>query len=109
MSALEDLFAFHVRMVNLPEPMREYRFAAPRRFAFDFAWPDLRVAVEIEGGVWTGGRHTSGAGFTRDCEKYNLAALNGWQVFRFTGDMVRDGDALQMTIQAIENALEMPK
>lgn len=69
--------------------LREYRFAPPRRFRFDFADPVTLIAVEIEGGNWTGGRHTRGSGFEMDCKKYNLAALRGWKVFRFTSGMLR--------------------
>jgi very-short-patch-repair endonuclease len=46
------------------------------------------TAVEIEGGVWRGGRHTTGAGFTRDCEKYLAASALGWMVLRLTPDMI---------------------
>lgn len=64
------------------EPRRELVFHAERRWRFDFAWPSKRVALEIEGGVWTGGRHVSGAGFTKDMEKYNYAAAMGWLIIR---------------------------
>lgn len=62
----------------------EHRFDASRQWRFDFAWPALHLAVEIEGGVFTGGRHTRGAGFVSDMEKYNAAALAGWLVLRYT-------------------------
>lgn len=68
---------------------REYRFAPPRMWRFDFALPAHRVAVEIDGAVWTQGRHTRGAGYERDCEKLNTAAALGWRVFRLTGGMLR--------------------
>lgn len=104
MSALEDLFALHCRAAKLPEPVREHVFAYPRRFRFDFCWPDRRVAAEIDGGTWTKSRHTTGAGFEKDCEKTNLAALNGWRVFRFTGGMVRSGAAIATVIEALKEA-----
>jgi very-short-patch-repair endonuclease len=63
-------------------PRRELIFHAERRWRFDFAWPAKRVALEIEGGVWTGGRHVNGAGFTKDMEKYNYAAAMGWLIIR---------------------------
>lgn len=66
----------------------ELRFAPPRRWRFDFALPQARVAVEIEGGVWCQGRHNRGAGFVSDCEKYLAAALAGWTVFRLTREMM---------------------
>ena len=85
-----------IRLLDLPEPEREYRFHPVRRWRFDYAWPSRMVAVEIEGGTWTGGRHTNPAGFEKDCEKYNNAALLGWRVMRFTSGMVRSGEAVQM-------------
>lgn len=83
-SHLERAFALQLRTSNLPPPEREYRFAPPRRFRFDFAWPSLMIAVEIEGGTWTRGGHTRGSGYASDCDKYNLAASLGWRVLRFT-------------------------
>ncbi len=84
-------------------PTREYRFAPPRRFRFDFAWPSLRIAMEIDGGIWTRGRHTRGAGVERDMEKLNLAAVNGWRVLRFSPRMVLDGSALTTAFRALRS------
>lgn len=80
---------------------REYRFHPVRKFRFDVAWPDAMVAAEIDGGVWTGGRHTTGAGFIRDQEKTNLAALAGWRVFRFTWKDVDSGQMADVLTQAL--------
>ena len=71
----------------------EYRFAPPRRFRFDAALPQERVAVEMDGGAWIQGRHTRGAGFIRDLEKLNLAVLLGWRVLRYTPQQIEDGTA----------------
>lgn len=73
----------------------EYVFLKGRRFRFDFAWPKHMIAVEIEGATFVKGRHTSGVGFAKDCEKYNLATLSGWRVYRFTTQMVNDQTAIQ--------------
>ena len=100
MSALEEIFALHCRAGAVPAVIREFRFAPPRMFRADFAWPAHMILAEIEGGVWTGGRHTRGAGFTKDCEKQNYAAALGYRVFRFTGDQVKSGAAIK-TIEAV--------
>ncbi len=71
-----------LRSVGLPAPIREHRFHAIRRWRFDYAWPEQRVALEVDGGVWTGGRHTRGAGFIKDMEKLNTATVAGWRVVR---------------------------
>jgi len=74
------------------KPVPEFRFHPTRKWRFDFAYPQKRVAIEIEGGVWTGGAHTRGKHFESDCEKYNAAAILGWRVLRFTGEMVSKGN-----------------
>ena len=61
--------------------VKEYKFVDGRRFRFDYYHMN-RVAIELEGGVWTRGRHTRPTGFLRDMEKYNLAASKGILVFR---------------------------
>ncbi len=82
--------------IGLPPGVLEYRFAPPRRWRFDLAFPSILWAVEIEGATWTGGRHTRGAGFERDAEKYNRACLLGWRVLRVTTGMVNDGRAFAL-------------
>jgi len=69
---------------GIPAPERELVFAPPRKWRFDFAWPFNKIAVEIEGGAWIGGRHNRASGFIKDAEKYNNAALLGWRVLRYT-------------------------
>lgn len=70
---------------GLPRPEAEHLFALPeRKWAFDLAWPDWSVAVEIQGGVWTHGRHTRGRGFLDDREKINEAQLRGWIVLEIS-------------------------
>jgi very-short-patch-repair endonuclease len=64
-------------------PVAEYRFAPPRRWRFDYAFPEFKLAVEIEGGAWIQGRHTRGKGFLADLEKYNAATLLGWAILRY--------------------------
>lgn len=61
----------------------EYKFHPTRQWRFDFAFPHHKIAIELEGGIWTGGRHTRGKGFESDCEKYNEAAKAGWLVLRY--------------------------
>ncbi len=102
-----DEFLFHVKHLGACAPTPEHSFHERRKWRFDFAWPEEKIAVEIEGvttGGWrtcptTGrkiqcvGRHQTPAGYARDCEKYNEAGLAGWRVFRFTQTMIRSGQA----------------
>lgn len=94
-SRLERLFQEQLGQAGLPAPTCEYRFHPTRKWRFDFAWCEYKVAVEVEGGVWSRGRHVRGQGFIDDCEKYNAAAALGWRVFRFPGSQVEDGTALE--------------
>lgn len=95
-SELEERLALQIRAVGLPEPVREHRFHPVRKWRFDFAYPERKIGIEVEGGVWVKGRHTRGSGFIEDCEKYNEAALLGWAVLRFPVNMIEDGTAVQM-------------
>jgi len=100
-SDLEARLALDMRALGLPAWETEYRFHRSRQWRFDLAWPHLRLAVEVEGGIWTGGRHTSPTGFEADCEKYSEAAILGWRVIRVTGAMVKDGRAIDLIQRAI--------
>lgn len=100
-SELEWLFDQQVFARFLPTPAAEVRFDSSRRWRFDRAWINCKLAVEIEGGTWVKGRHSRGAGMRKDAEKYNAAILQGWRVLRFTGDMVRDGSAIAVVVQAL--------
>lgn len=79
---------------DFPQPKREVLFFPGRRWRFDFAWQEYKLAVEVDGGVWVGGRHVTGRGYEADCEKFNFAALSGWTVFHFTPKMIADGRAI---------------
>ena len=69
---------------RIAAPVGEHIFFPIRKWRFDFCWPDQRIALEIEGGVFTEGRHTRGSGFINDMQKYNAAAYLGWRVIRTT-------------------------
>jgi hypothetical protein len=119
----------HLEAAGVPEFHTEFQFAGRigREWAFDYAWPDLKIALEIEGGgfgryvviqqgherrkgksipiksgiaIRFGGRHNTGAGLQADAEKYNRAAILGWLVIRATTTMVRDGDAIRDLVDA---------
>ena len=104
-SPLELRFLVLIRASGFDEPVTEYAFAnhLGRRWRFDFAWPALMLAIEVDGGAWIpgGGRHTRGAGFAADHEKFNRATLLGWRVLRFTARHVTEGSALANLAEAL--------
>ena len=103
-SALEAELALQIRALGLPEPIREYQAIKGRKFRFDFAWldPEHRLLVEVNGGTYTKGAHSTGAGIARDYEKCNLGVLQGWRVLSFDGKAVKSGEAVEVIRQALE-------
>ena len=119
MSELEDLFAWQIAAAGVPPPVRKNRFvrdivgdgpgirarirqAGLQDWESDFAWPELLLAVEIDGGTWSGGRHVRGAGFESDCRKCNTLVLHGWRVLRYTRALVESGEALAGVMAIME-------
>lgn len=90
-----------IRFCGLPEPVREFVFAPGRKFRADFAYPGRRLLIEVEGGTWGRGGHSSHAGISRDIEKGNAATLNGWRVLRCTSEQVRDGVCVEWVAEAL--------
>jgi very-short-patch-repair endonuclease len=80
-------------------PETQYRFHAERKWRLDFAFPDVRVAVELDGGIFAAenggavGKHSRGAGRCKDMEKRNAAAELGWIVLNYGPPHVRSGEA----------------
>jgi hypothetical protein len=65
---------------NGPELEKEYQFWNEKGWLADYRVGN--VLIELEGGVWTGGRHVRPAGFIEDCMKYNKAQMLGYTVYR---------------------------
>jgi very-short-patch-repair endonuclease len=102
-SGLEIQLANAIVNAGLPQPKRERRFHPIRRWRFDFSWPKYMLAVEVEGGVYSGGRHVRGKGYEQDCIKYNEACLLGWRVLRVTRKMIENGQAIDYLSRALSN------
>lgn len=111
-------FIDQIQQRALPEFEREFVFANSigRRWRFDFAWPEYKLAVEIEGLVVMRiggelvckGRHASIAGFKADCEKYAWATVFGWRVMRFEQSQVTDKTAIDMLTRALHTLPKVP-
>lgn len=101
-----DLFTVLCQSDLHVECVKEFKFHPSRRWRFDYAIPEHKIAVEVEGGVWTGGRHTRPQGFLGDIVKYNTATLMGWRVFRTTPTELVRTATLKMIKQAIFGVYE---
>lgn len=70
----------YFKEMRLPYCVPEFTFCEGRKFRWDFAFVDERVALEVQGGVWNRGAHGRGTGIVRDMEKFNLGLTLGWRV-----------------------------
>jgi very-short-patch-repair endonuclease len=90
------------RAYGLPEPIPEHRFHPVRKWRFDYAWPDRKVALEIQGGLFVQGRHSRGAALVKEFEKLNTAAAMGWRVLFVTPKQMANGEAAQIAAAALK-------
>lgn len=81
---------------GLPIPQREYRFDPTRRYRIDFAYPDKKIAIEIEGGVFTRGRHVRPMGYVKDMEKYSAISKAGWILLRYLPKKINFKEILEV-------------
>lgn len=117
-SELEYTLIGQIKCAGLPVPEHGYRWAAElvgkgrgvrarlkmndlRDWEFDLAWPERKLAVEVDGGIWTQGAHVRGAGYTSGCEKANAAQLYGWRVLRIVPQWIESGEALNLIEKAL--------
>lgn len=108
--ASEDELAKLIVWDGLPVAERQYYFAPEvdgkpvRRWRFDFAWPAHMLALEIDGGLFGGGRHGGRPSVVRDLEKRAVAACLGWRVIPVTPSQVRSGKAIEYLRAALTGA-----
>ena len=71
--------AYYVQS-GLPAPVFEHRFHHTRKWRLDIAWPDHKLAVEVQGGIFIQGRHSRGAAMLKEWEKLNALVVMRWRV-----------------------------
>lgn len=103
---LRDVFTVILKTDLGLDCVKEYKFHPTRRWRFDYAIPEHKIALEVEGGVWSQGRHTRPQGFLGDIEKYNTAGLMGWRVFRTTPDDLYKTATLNLIKMAVLNSYD---
>ncbi len=100
-SQLEAMALRLFREWDLPEPVPQ--LALPWRSSVngrvDFAYPEVRLIIELDGRAW----HTTLEAFESDRMRDNHAQLAGWRVLRITYRMLKDNP--QMVRDMIRRAL----
>ncbi|MDV7454449.1 DUF559 domain-containing protein [Acinetobacter baumannii] len=96
----EVLLAMHLRACKIGFE-QEYKFHPNRKWRADFLITGTKILIEVEGGIWSGGRHTRGKGYIGDMEKYNSAAMMGFTVLRFSTEQVKAGVAIKQIEQLV--------
>lgn len=96
------------QLTGFPDPVTELVFHPKRKWRFDFAWPASKIALEVHGGIHSGGRHTRGRGFVEDRAKMNEAALLGWTVLEVTPDHIKTSQLRAWLHQAFQSTTGEP-
>lgn len=102
-ASTSDLFTTVCKTSLGVQLVKEFKFHETRRWRFDYAMPDLKIAIEIDGGVWVNGRHNRSAGFLGDLDKFNAAASLGWVVLKFTPQNQLKNDSMKLIREAINS------
>lgn len=97
----ESTLAQHLKALKI-EFEREFQFCESRKWRSDFHITGTKLLIEVEGGIWSGGRHTRGKGYLGDMEKYNEATALGYQLLRFSTEQVKSGFAVKKIEQVLE-------
>ena len=94
----ERLLRQHIKAAGLPDMAEQHQFHPERKWRLDFAYPELRLGIEVEGGIWRkgGGAHSHPINIERDIEKHNALVMLRWTVFRFTPQIITSGAGLRM-------------
>ena len=92
-----------------PELTPEFRFHPTRKWQLDYYHAETMTAIELEGGIFSGGRHSRAKGMQGDCDKYNAAAAIGITVFRLTtGQITRERvEAIMQAISQRQNTKQL--
>lgn len=101
---LADMLAWQVGILGHKDAIREAKLIPARKFRFDLAYEKQKLAVEVNGGNWIGGRHINPKSIESEYEKINLAAQNGWYVQIYTPKQVKDWSAAEQIKQFLDKS-----
>ena len=106
----DESFLQVLKQLNLPVPHKEYRYARKRKFRVDFAYPEIRMGIEIDGGIFNKKAHGSITGILNDIDRNNTAAMEGWTMIRIPSSHIHEikyKEALVVTYERLQKEREM--
>lgn len=102
-TSAQESFGRWCELLHLPAPVKNYGYQRRkyptnkrRQWRVDWAWPDIGLMVEIQGGVWIRGAHGHPLDILRNFEKQNDGALLGYRFLQVTPEQVRSGEAVAL-------------
>ena len=97
-----EIIKAYFKEIGLPEPVFEFVYIPNRKFRLDIAFPEWRVGLEVQGGLFIKAAHSTGAGIRRDMEKRNLGILEGWSVLECEPENVCMAETAWMIKMALQ-------
>lgn len=97
------IVALYFRQCRLPPPNFEWRFHPTRKWSLDIAWPEQRLCLEVQGGIFIQGRHSRGAAMLKEWEKLNTLATMGWRVLYCQPNDVCTNETVEMIESCLKN------
>ncbi len=91
----EETLALQLTALKIPFEREVTGLYPPRKWRVDFLLREQKIVIEVEGGIWSNGRHQRGTGFEEDCNKYNSLAIMGYKVLRFSSGQVKKGEVVE--------------
>lgn len=88
---------------SIPDPIEEFKFHPTRKWRVDLCWPDQKLVLEIEGGIFTNGRHVRPTGFIKDIEKYNALSILGYSLLRCTTQQMKSCESYDFLREWFKN------
>ena len=99
-SKAEELLKQSLIAAGYP-PATGHPFHEYRGWEFDFAWPQIRLAIEVDGR----GRHQRPKGEREDCEKLNAALEQGWRVLRYPAASVTAANRRERIVDQVSRII----
>ncbi len=103
-TAREAMIRSYCEARGLPTPRFEWSFHPERKWRLDIAFIvncGVGVALEVQGGLFTQGRHTRGAALLDEYQKLNEAQIMGWAVLLVTWQQIDSGEAFALVERAL--------